>query len=319
MDALRDPSNIKVNRNMIGFESFTVPFSRYLAALVAGTDVPVECEFKNEKVMVHSGFPPDPASYAQWLNQISFNDILKNPSTDSTIAEAVHRLRPLTRDTECVGLASIAIHDFPMDFLSARAVGGFVHPDNRGQGAFVGLMDFEPETVKREAKHNRARGNALDLWMQDQIKILLAKNLSPIEGQLACANIADLGYDPLPLFDSLLVVDGGNTIILKKDRLADVVKDKPLMFLLSPIVTYHIEAYHDYIGIPNILLYRPLKNCRFLDAKMENDQPSNPYSIVSCVHRLLVNTGHVPVWKRHKQVAKGQFGMLDGLAVQVND
>ena len=109
------------------------------------------------------------------------------------------------RDGEtCYGLAALRIeYTAPHDFLTAKAVGGFVTHDP--QGAFVGLIDHLPNSAKREPGTIAAPKQVMDSWLFEQVS-LLPRNLSQIQNILACYSLCHFDYDPIDVLIGILVI-----------------------------------------------------------------------------------------------------------------
>lgn len=314
-----DVNRVEILQNISGGSNFHVPFDRYIGCIVGGLDVPIDLILDNDKYRVHNNFPPEKENYVDWLNQISFSDIRKIPDIENALENAVNRLRSIKSEDGCIGLAALSIHSTNgYDYLTAQSVGGMIRPDNRGNASnFVGMMDFDPDTLQRTATNNRANKQVLKSWMDEQIKIINNSVTNHISKQISCYSAAGLGFDPFPLFDSFLVINGNNYEILTKTNLLASITSKPLVFLLSPHGLNHIDSYHNSSAIPGKLVFKPIRNSAFLDAHMHKGVPTKLTSVMNCIHRTLKEMNANPVWSEPSSYKQGQFGRRNGIELKV--
>ena len=67
-----DPNQIEIRCNLMGHVNFSVTFSSYVTAMVAGIDAPVFVETDSARVNVHRGFPPPTEELDHWLRSLSY-------------------------------------------------------------------------------------------------------------------------------------------------------------------------------------------------------------------------------------------------------
>lgn len=318
-EEIPDLDRIEVHDNLTGATNFYVPIGRYLAAIVAGLDAKVELEFNGASEEIHRPFPPQQENYDNWLNQLSFKDLRQNTEIDHAASSAITRLRPLRSESKTVGLAALAIEQYSgHHFLTASSVGGLLSPHNRGhQPDFIGLMDFEPNTIQRGIGDNRASQAVLDRWIEEQIDLLKTTTLDLWSAQRACYSIGNFKHDPFPLFHSLVVIDGDSFAVIERNDFTAAISDKPLVFLLSNFGQRWIETYHNYSAIQGKLVFTPIRNSIFLAADMENGKPKDRHSVMGCVERALTELGHNTSWSDLQTYQQGQFGKKQGVEVSI--
>ena len=183
---------------------FFVSFNHYLAALVSGVDVSISVDMDGVQAQVHNGFPPAPDHRSQWIRSLSYVPAGVNAPADQLADSVSSRLSEIRDGETCYGLAALRIeYTAPHDFLTAKAVGGFVTHDP--QGAFVGLIDHLPNSAKREPGTIAAPKQVMDSWLFEQVS-LLPRNLSQIQNILACYSLCHFAYDPSDVLIGILVI-----------------------------------------------------------------------------------------------------------------
>jgi hypothetical protein len=108
--ALDADQRIEIQINVAGQTNFKVPFIDYLAAIVAGLDVPViYIDTYGTQQNIHSSNFFNDSNREAWIRQISFsNHQGSNPQGSDLFSSNIHRLRPIIENGVCYGLAAIS-------------------------------------------------------------------------------------------------------------------------------------------------------------------------------------------------------------------
>ena len=214
-----DANQIEIRCNVMGYDNFRVAFNEYVAAMVAGIDVPVFVESVAGRANIHRGFPPQTDETEQWLRSLSYLSTGVNERATVGLRRAIPRLRTIRDGDRIFGLAAIdVLRQRGGLFLSARSVGGLVEPHNRYDASFVGLIEHVPASAKREAGEVAAPKQSMDAWMSEQLNLLRDGDMTPVELLLASYSVCDLGYDPLHLLPGLFVTSSGGVWLLADSR-----------------------------------------------------------------------------------------------------
>ena len=201
-----DPDQITIRCNIQGHEDFAVSFEDYVAAMVAGIDVPVVVEREGKLRKVQEGFPPDPKGRNAWLRTLSYVNAGVNQSANTGLTRALPRLREIRDRRKCYGLAAIDVLGRRGGvFLSGKAVGGLVNPHGRYDDSFVGLIDHLPATAQRAPGEMAPPQESIDRWMSEQIGLLGAADLSKEKSTIASYAICNLGADPIEILQGLFL------------------------------------------------------------------------------------------------------------------
>ena len=203
-NVLPDPKKITIPCNVMDQEPFFVSFNDYISALVSGVDVSITVDLDGVQSQVHRGFPPAPDHLSHWIRSLSYVSAGVNAPADRVAPSVSSRLTEIRDGDTCYGLAALRTEYAPQhDFLTGKAVGGFVTHDSHG--AFVGLIHHLPNSAKREPGDIAAPKHAIDSWLSEQVS-LLRGHLSPAENILASYSLHHFDYDPMDFLSGILVI-----------------------------------------------------------------------------------------------------------------
>ena len=312
-----DHHRIKIPCNILGQEPFFVSFMDYLASLVAGVDVSISLELDGVKTKVHEGFPPPKDRRSQWIRSLSYVPARVNAPADQIADSVSERLTEIRDGETCYGLAALRIdRPAPHDFLTAKAVGGFVNHDP--QGAFVGLIEHLPSSAKREPGEAAVPREALDRWLSEQVSLLPA-GMTPQQNILACYSLCHFGYDPIDVLAGIFVIGPQGPHFVCLSELCTLLRsDNRLAFRLASIGRgKFLETLGEQHTLPGVLTCHVMYTGSFNDAEMTPNGPKKPDSLVGIVHRTLVNQGAKPEWTTSSNVYTGPFGRCGCLEVHI--
>lgn len=315
-----DSERITIRCNLQGHEDFSVRFEDYVAAMVAGIDVPVFVETESGRRRVHDRFPPASQEREKWLETMSYVNTGANEKARAGLMRAIPRLREIRDGKKCYGVAAIDVlgHCGGM-FLSSKAVGGLVDPHNRINDSFVGLIVHIPATARRDAGKMAAPKDSIDMWVSEQMDLLKVANLLEIESIFASYSICSLGYDPKDILQGLLFASqGGQRFMPMQAILNDLKNGLRLGFLLSPAIDHHLDQWANAVRIPGISTCVVIRNGNFNDAGLSTTGvPKEKNSLIGVVHRVLIEAGENPAWSVRENVCRTAFGQGDCLEVSI--
>ena len=317
---VRDPDRITIRCRLQGHEDFAVKFEDYVAAMVAGINVPVVVETEGRHRRVHERFPPKPEEREEWLGALSYLSTGVNERAMSGLKRAIPRLREIRDGKKCYGVAAIdVLGQHGGVFLSGKAVGGLVNPHGRYGDSFVGLIDHIPTTARRDAGEMAAPRHCVDMWISEQMALLKEAHLSEIESILASYSICDLGYDPKGVLQGLLVgSQGGRPFFIPIRAIGNSLRSGlRLGFPVSPNIGHHLDQLSGSIIVPGIFTCVVIRNGKFNDAKLSGGAPKEPNSLIGIVHRVLIEEGRSPKWSLREKVYNNVFGQGDCLEVSL--
>ena len=299
-----DPDQMTIRCSIQGHKDFAVSFADYVAAMVAGIDVPVVVEWEGGQRTVHEGFPPESSKQEAWLRTLSYVNAGVNQSANTGLMRALPRLREIRDGQKCYGLAAIDVLGLRGGvFLSGKAVGGLVNPHARYDDSFVGLIDHLPATAQRGPGEMAAPPKSIARWVSEQIRLLKAANLSKEESLFASYSICNLGFDPIDVLQGLFLSTDRDLSFMPLDEIANSLRrGLRLAFPVSQAIEHHLDSHSGRLKIPGVWSCVVVKNGKFNDATLEAGTPSNPNSLVGVVHRVLVTAGESPKWSRRENL-----------------
>jgi len=291
---LSDDLMIKIQTNRMGSENFNVPFSSYLSALTAGLDVEVHFVKKNGmESKIHTPLNSPEFNKKEWLRTISFSDHRISNQTNTYINNNIERLKPLIVGNVQFGFAAISTTlSNEQDFLSISTVGGLAHSVHmRDSDYFVGYIDFNPKSAKREIDDFVGKESDIQNWANDQLEDLLNLNLHPTEKYSAASSLCHFKVDPSELA-MILVSMNMQQNFYTFNQLADLSLKSGIAFIESSFGG-HMETHHSIVDLPNYALIRPLSNSSFLSLKFsEGNKPELNNSIFDCLYRKIISKGY---------------------------
>ena len=304
-NVLLDQNRITIPCNVSGQKPFSVSFNHYLAALVSGVDVSISVDTDGVEAQVHNGFPPAPDHRAQWIRSLSYVPAGVNAPAHQLADSVSSRLSEIRDGETCYGLAALRIeYTAPHDFLTAKAVGGFVTHDS--QGGFVGLIDHLPNSAKREPGKISAPKQAMDSWLSEQVS-LLPKTFSPTQNILACYSLCHFDCDPIDVLVGILVITPNAVAFWRLAELSALLRggNKLAFRVASYGDARHLERHGEQHTVPGVSTCYVVSGGEFNSAEISQNVPEKPNSLVGIIHRTLINQGAEPEWiVRRKRIPR---------------
>ena len=316
-DVVPNPDQMTIRCGVHGHKDFAVSFEDYIAAMVAGINVPVIVERAGGRRKVQERFPPEASKRGTWLRTLSYVNARVNQSANAGLTRALPRLREIRDGQRCYGLAAIDVLGlYGGVFLSSKAVGGLVNPHARYDDSFVGLIEHLPATAQRGPGEIAASHESIKRWVSEQILLLKEANLSMQESLFASYSICSLGFDPIDVLQGLLVSsDSGATFKSMVALVNSLRRGFRLVFPISQAIGDHLDSHSGKLKIPTVWSCVVLRTGTFNDAKLSGGVPSEPNSLIGVVHRVLVIAGESPTWSRRRNVYRSFLGLGDCLEV----
>jgi hypothetical protein len=307
---------VEVNSGMFGVADFKVKIADYLAALTAGLDIGVELECDGEKVIVHESISTvvRDRKYNDWLSRISF--FAYQPGVVGPINAYASRLRPLLSGERIVGLATLRT-DSGGHFMNVRTVGGLaasVHA--RHSSNFIGYMDHEPGSAKREGTRIAASTDDLKVWSDEQIRILEMADLPPLAWCIITCDLAGLEIDPSPVLKAAFRRQDQFNILGLEEIFKEL--DRDAIAILKMRHLDHVEVNSAAGPLENYLTFQPVVNSGFLSLKLDGDIPVDKLSFIGCLYRYAASKGRRLLWQTRPGVGISFFGPIDALLISLS-
>ncbi|MFI0847290.1 ATP-binding protein [Mesorhizobium sp. IMUNJ 23232] len=321
-DAFTDINTIRIKRHRIDGQDFSVTFNDFVAALVAGLDVTVECRAgeQNHFEIIHDPIDhlTSPIAQRNWLEKISFSTYQADSTVKNLIDQSAHRLRFIENDSgEKVGLAALSnFRSEAPNFLSVNCIGGLatsVH--GRDSTRFIGYLDHHPQTAKRDAGKRLASNTAMKKWADEQIALLQEASITDMEWCYVTNSLCDLDVDPLAI--ARVVISSDNQLhVLTISQLVSLASKHGIAMYKSPFMD-HIETYHKHTSFRDYPTIIPVRNSAFLSLKRTDGIPESGISLIGCMHRESEQVGRKLRFELISDAGFGILGKLEALVLTI--
>lgn len=309
-----DPETVVIKKGRLGYEEERrLPLSQCLAILCAGLDVPVELVDKTGTLStVHLPLSELSTSALRrsWLFDFAAPD--KKECGDEVLDAHAERLRPIVKDGRTLGMAALSVaHVGNYSALgTVMTVGGLTGSINLTDlSRFVGTIDFEPSSAKRDPTSETSAGQAaLEIWAAEQISLLPDRAANPIAWCIATSSLANLQIDPIDIA-TLLIRDDIGFHVLDLDQVVDLICQRGLAFYQSPNMA-HTEVHHSlgvFAGMPT---FWPVINSSFISLDRDAEGKAPITSVLSCIERRAEAHGVTISAKYAEQTVNGHFGAM---------
>jgi hypothetical protein len=209
------------------------------------------------------------------------------------MAEHAMRLRPIKDGGRILGLAALStdVVQSRRKFAKVYTVGGLASTISQSDlSTFVGSIDYEPTSAKREPATYLASGQAaLEVWASEQKGLLPSWKVNPLAWCVATCSLADLQCDPIDIA-AMLVRDGDTYTSVTADEMVDLIQTRGVAFYQSHLLE-HVETYHSQACFGGMPTFWPLFNSSFLSLQRDKDGQPNKTSVLSCLERRALARG----------------------------
>lgn len=316
-DVLKDTESVEIKRNISNAVNINVSIKDYISAICVGLDVSVRLKIDNlDYQEIHTDIRKE-TNYKKWLKTTSFAEF-----QDSSVSEYIEshsdRLRPIVQDDKWYGLAAISIiPNNEQNFLRSGTVGGLstgIH--TRGGENYMGYIDYLPQSAKREGQKYSATNKTIEYWAEEQLDILLEKGLKPIDKCFLAYSLVHFGLDPIQVAN-VPIFRGNQFELVSFEQLAFISIEEDIVFIkTAQSANDSVDLYTQITSLPDKVLIKPLRHSEFLSLKMEDNKPKDSHSILGCLYREIIKSGHIPNITIEKNIGRSAFGMNDALTVR---
>ena len=180
-----------------------IPLGSYLAAVATALDVTLVLQIENDPpIVIHQdiGSLDNPERMLDWIKGITFIDVpnFNETGAQQYVHENAARLRRIEQEGRLVGIA--ALIDRPTQGLqcfTTDAIGGLTNQVVRGAASFMGYMEMQPATAKRDSGKRIATTETLESWAKEQLVILKKKGAKIEQLYWAASHLSNLDLDPI--------------------------------------------------------------------------------------------------------------------------
>jgi hypothetical protein len=299
-----------------GMDDFSVDFPALVSALVVGLDVKLSVWVNGQQTVVQD---PGSVNTKKMLEKISYS---RGTTGELSVLIARHhaRVRAIRgMDGQCYGYAALStFNGVETRLLSVRTVGGLATGTNTSRAReYFGYMDYEPASARRDPNKFSAPKDALTAWVNDQIRLLDAEELTDHQRSVAAQYAVDFSFDPID-FGRVLAVTESQGRFFTYEELANLAITMPVSILVSSwIGKNHASPTEQNQPIKGrALIYPCAASGQALNVELNEGVPAEKHSIIGCLHRAILNQGLTPVWQREASGRRdATFGPLDIVSV----
>lgn len=313
-DAFNPDGNVLVKGGFVNVADFKVSILDCIKGLVAGLDTDVSVYLGGVSFAFHAAQPIDEGARREWLTDFSFSKFRNDPDIESYISAHAHRLRPLVSDGKCVGLAALATKRSRGARLSLSTVGGMAAGlHTHGGSHYIGFMDHSPKSAKRDADKLIASEGEIKAWVEEQLSLLGAMNLTLEDEIMVPYSLASFGVDPSRFGKTAFVFPDGKIGALSIKEAAGLLRKMPIGFYKSKSFNF-VDSYAGAKPRPNMIMYFPYENGPLNSLEFNNGEPKE-LSLVWALSNAAREIGIKVSWETQASVDTSMMGAVDVLVM----
>ncbi|MBV7260098.1 HD domain-containing protein [Erythrobacter crassostreae] len=305
---------MEIPSGVLNVAKSNLQLKQYIAIIAAGLDTDVYLqEGDSTPLLAHKAIHRDMLKdeIELWARNLFDWKSEELVATQSVLNELYGRLRCLfDRGGRLKGIAAL-VTNFESTGHGIQTVGGLAQTVTpNGQKSFLGFMDTRPASAKREPDQNSLYDTIdIEAWLTCQIKLLSDAGIQPLDWAKACYSIASLGGDPLPKLHVLFWI-GAEARVVDAQQLLELLKTRGIAIYGSTLGDV-ADTHHKNRSFRGMPTFVALNNGRFNSLAMEEGQPTDNSSMLSCLYRLASAQGICIVREVLKGAADGMFGKVD--------
>jgi hypothetical protein len=307
----------EVKANHQGQKSFCVPFTSFISSMIC--DVRVGVEIKHGDNVRHLKAPLE-------FNTLEANELLERmafeiPSAQAKALISTHasRMRAIKQNGKVFGFAALTATTISgYHYVSAKTIDGLTTPHNRGTDSYIGWMEAECRSAKRDVGELDIPEEALSPWVAEQVQIYQSTSPDPFSRFVTAGHIESFGGDPRSVLDHVICYrpDGNDLAFIKLSEISTLLNSYQI---LVPVGEYGgLDQYcrnpakdGAFVVFPH---FRAGKN--YKNASLENGRPTDANSLISVITESAESSGKVVTWERQPNVFESAFGRSDALALK---
>lgn len=301
-----------------GQKNFNVSFADFIGSMICNVRAKILIIHGNEtrSIKVSSQFDSEQANAD--LSRLSFN--MQTDMAKQLVTSHVNRMRVLQQGGKVYGFAALSAGRVNgAHFVSSKSIDGLSTPHNRGTDSFVGWMECECRSAKRDAGEVEVPPEVLKHWLDEQVQLYLSANPDPISRFFTAGHITSLGGDPKSVLEALPVL-----LSSKQDigilPLADISIHLSGRRLYVPVSEYGgIDQYCRSPGRDDALVVFPYLSGGGDFAKINIDagRSTEKNSVLSVIAYFAETSGKTATWNRIPNVFESAFGWSDALELKL--
>lgn len=288
---IADFSSIKISSGYGGIRDYSVPLGRLIASWIPGLDVPVYfTNNSNEPSLIHPWDPKSNPNNYELLKSIYFPEyrneigekLLKNIELHAS------NLRPIGKPA--YGIAAIQMTHGNADVAGGiRTIGGFGPFSSTGDRHFIGYIECEPDSARRNADKFLAPPEIIKEWAAEQLAIFEKSSPNELQRVIFGASLCEFGVNPSEIVRILAVTQEGYRFFSIRD-LATAIRTTPIIFPQSDY-SETIDVYAKITPIAGAIVVQQLSHGKFSNLKFSGEIPEDENSLLGCLYYEIERSG----------------------------
>jgi hypothetical protein len=303
-----------------GQTNFDVSFTEFVSSMICDVRAKIQIRVEGEDPLIlePAEFNLDKARAD--LKRFSFEK--PSEQAQQLIDIYAERMRVLSDGNRTFGFAALVAHNVQgAHFVSSKTIDGLSTPHNRGTDGFVGWLEHECRSAKRDTGELQVPQDVLSNWLEEQADIFLTTNPDPLLRYIAAANFAQLKGDPKKVLGPLVVFhqSAHQVGFIDQKEIAGVAAAGNLLIPVSDHGNW-IDRYCKISVQPNdFVLFPYLPGGAFSDVEIQDGQPSKENSLAAAITDILKQQGQASRWVRLPKPFESAFGHADALRLEIVD
>jgi hypothetical protein len=301
-----------------GQKNFNVLFADFIGSMICNVRASILIVHGNETRSIKVSTEFDSKQANADLLLLSFN--MQTDMAKSIVTSHEDRMRVLQDGEKVYGFAALSADRVNgAHFVSSKAIDGLSTPHSRGTDSFVGWIECECLSAKRDAGQVEVPDEVLDHWLDEQIQLYLGTDPNSISRFYTAGHITNFGGDPKSVLNAL-------PIFLSSDQrtglltLADIGNHLAGRKLYIPVSEHgFIDQYCRNPGRDDALVVFPYLRGGgdFTKVNIDAGRSNEENSLLSVIAYFAETSGKTATWDRIPNVFESALGSCDALELKL--
>jgi hypothetical protein len=301
-----------------GQSNFDVSFIEFVSSMICDVRAKIQIRVEGEDPLKlePAEFNLDKARAD--LRRLSFEK--PSEQAQQLIDIYAERMRVLSDGNQTFGFAALVAHNVQgAHFVSSKTIDGLSTPHNRGTDGFVGWLEHECRSAKRDTGELQVPQDVLSNWLDEQADIFLKANPTPLERYIAAANFAQLNGDPRRVLGPLVAFYQNKIVPIDHSEIASVATTGNLLIPVSGYGNWIDRYCKISLPVKDSVLYPYISGGAFSDVEMQDGQPSEENSLAGVITDILKRQRQASRWVRLPGHFESALGQSDALRLEIVD
>ena len=310
----------EVKANFQGQKPFNVPFADFISSMICDVRARMEIRHGTNVRALKDASDLDVGQARETLERITF----KKPSEKAQVIMASHidRMRAIHHNGKVFGFAALTAGVVQgCHFVSARTIDGLTTPHNRGTDSFVGWMECECRSAKRDVGDLKIPEEALSPWLADQIQLYLRTSPDYFSRFYTAGHIESFGGDPRSVLEGIVCYspEQNGICAISLVDIPEILKSDQIIVPVSEHGV--IDQYCRNAAKVNAFVVFPYIRAgrSYIKANVENGKSMDANSLISVIAESAETSGKKVIWERLPGLFESAFGRSDALRIRFVD